>query len=241
MAAVAPGNADVAAQWRGQAGEYRRQAGAIRGTLADLDGLETLVRTAESTLDDPAAWDAAAETVLEGPGGAFRNEAKAAAAGAQKRREAVRERYDDLTALWDGFRKGLRAEGKVAFAEEQAGTFFEVARDLLGNPDLDDGAKEELRAFLQEREEVQPKVARRGEAAAGQWDGILARAKAQRLRPFALPESVAVVEEMRSLATRHPEHLTPEREKAFNGIVAEHDRRQLELRQGLSEGGGRSM
>ena len=119
--------------------------------------------------------------------------------------------------------------------------YFEEARDLLGNPDLDGEAKEGLRAFLREREEVQPGVARRGEAAAGQWDGILARAKAQRLRPFALPESAAVVGEMRSLTTRHPEHLTPEREKAFRNIVAEHDRRRRELRQGLSEGGGRSM
>ena len=159
----------------------------------------------------------------------------------QARRSEVRKRYDDLTALWDGFRKGLRAEGKVAFAEEHAGTFLEVARDLLGNPDLDDGAKAELRAFVQECEEVQPKVARRGEAAAEQWDQILARAKAQRLRPFALPESAAVVGEMRSLTTDHPEHLTPEREKAFKKIVAEHDRRQRELRQGLSEGGGRGL
>ena len=49
---------------------------------------------------------------------------------------------------------------------------------------------------------------------------------------------------MRSLTTRHPEHLTPEREKAFRKIVSEHDRheeRRRELRQGLSEGGGRSM
>ena len=105
-AAVAPGNADGVAQWRGQAGEYRRQAGAIRGTLEELDGLAALVRPAEAALDDPAAWRAAAdaaETVLEGSGGAFRNEAKAAAARAQKRRGAVRERYDKLIALWDGF------------------------------------------------------------------------------------------------------------------------------------------
>ena len=243
-AAVAPGNADGVAQWRGQAGEYRRQAGAIRGTLEELDGLAALVRTAEAAPDDGAAWWAAAkaaETLLEDSGLAFRREAVAAAVRVQERRSAVRERYDDLTALWDGFRKGLRAEGKVAFAEEHAGTFLEVARDLLDNPDLDDGAKEELRAFLQECEEVQPKVARRGAAAASQWDEILARAKAQRLRPYALPESAAVVGEMRRLATNHPEHLTPEREKAFSDIVAEHDRRQRELRQGLSEGRGRGL
>ena len=246
-AAVEPKNAEVAARWRGQAADYRRQACAMRGTLEELDGLAALVGTAEATLDDAAAWGAAAkaaETVLEGAGGAFRDEEKAAAAVAQKRREAVRERYDNLTALWDGFQEGLRAEGKVAFAEERAGTFFEVARDLLGNPDLDDGAKEELRAFLREREEVQPKVARRGEAAAAQWDGILARAKAQRLRPYALPESAAVVGEMRSLTTRHPEHLTPEREKAFRKIVARHHRHEERLRElsrGLSEGGGRSI
>ncbi len=246
-AAVEPKNAEVAARWRGQAADYRRQAGAMRGTLEALDGLAALVGTAEATLDDAAAWKAAAEaaeTVLEGAGGAFRDEEKAAAAVAQKRREAVRERYDNLTALWDGFQEGLRAEGKVAFAEERAGTFFEVARDLLGSPDLDDGAKEELRTFLREREEVQPKVARRGEAAAAQWDGILARAKAQRLRPFALPESAAVVGEMRSLTTRHPEHLTPEREKAFRDVVARHHRHEERLRElgrGLSEGGGRSI
>ena len=246
-AAVEPKNAEVAARWRGQAADYRRQAGAMRGTLEALDGLAALVGTAEATLDDAAAWKAAAEaaeTVLEGAGGAFRDEEKAAAAVAQKRREAVRERYDNLTALWDGFQEGLRAEGKVAFAEERAGTFFEVARDLLGSPDLDDGAKEELRAFLREREEVQPKVARRGEAAAAQWDGILARAKAQRLRPYALPESTAVVGEMRSLTARHPEHLTPEREKAFRDVVARHHRHEERLRElsrGLSEGGGRSI
>ncbi len=243
-AVVAPVNADVGAQWRGQAGEYRKQAGALRGALAELDDLETLVRTAEAAPDDRAAWWAAAkaaETVLEDSGRMFRREAVAAAVRVQERRSAVRERYDDLTALWDGFRKGLRAEGKVAFAEEHAGTFLEVARDLLDNPDLDDGAKEELRAFLQECEELQPKVARRGAAAASQWDGILARAKAQRLRPYALPESAAVVGEMRRLATNHPEHLTPEREKAFRDIVAEHDRRRRELRQGLSEGRGRGL
>ncbi len=249
-AAVAPGYADAAAQWRERAGKYRRQAGAMRGALAALDDLETLVRTAEAAPDDEAAWWAAAkaaETLPEDSGRAFRREAVAAAARVETRRSEVRERYDDLTALWDDFRKGLRAEGKVAFADEQAersGVYFEVARDLLGNPDLDEEAKGELRAFLREREVVQPEVARRGEAAAEQWDGILARAKAQRLRPYALPESAAVVEEMRSLTANHPEHLTPEREKAFRDIVAGHDRhaaRLRELRQGLSEGGGRSM
>ena len=247
--AVEPKNADVAAQWRERAGECREQAGAMRGALAELDGLETLVRTAEAAPDDGAgerAWRAAAkaaETLPEDSGRAFRREAVAAAVRVRERRSEVRKRYDDLTALWEDFQKGLRAEGKVAFAEEQAvtGVYFEVARDLIGNPDLDEEAKEELRAFLREREEVQPEVARRGEAAAEQWDELSARAKAQRLRPYALPESAAVVEEMRSLATRHPEHLKPEREKAFRDIVAGHDRRQRELRQGLSEGGGRSM
>ena len=221
--AVAPENAQVARQWRERAADYRKQAGTIRGALAELEGLET---------------------VLEGSGGAFRNEATAAAGRAEKRRGAVRERHDNLTALWEDFQKGLRAQGKAAFAEERAGRFFEAARDLLGNPDLDDGAKTELRAFLCEREAVQPEVARRGEAAAAQWDKVSALAKAQRLRPFALPEGAAVVEEMRSLTTDHPEHLTPEREKAFKDVVAAHDRhaeRQRELRRGLSEGGGRTL
>ena len=240
-------NEDVAAQWRGQAGEYRRQAGALRGTLEELDGLETLVRTAEAAPDHgPAWWTAAkaAETLLKDSGLALRREAVDAGVRVQERRSAVRERYDNLIALWDGFQKNLRAEGKVAFAEEQAvgsGVYFEVARDLIGNPDLDEEAKGELRAFLREREVVQPEVARRGAAAAGQWDELSARAKAQRLRPYALPESAAVVGEMRRLTTDHPEHLTPEREKAFRKIVAGYDRRQQELRQGLSEGGGRRM
>ena len=76
---------------------------------------------------------------------------------------------------------------------------------------------------------VQPKVARRGEAAAKQWNEILA-----------LPESAAVVEEMRSLTTDHPEHLTPEREKAFRDIAAGHDRHEERLRE-LSQGRGRSL
>ena len=240
-------NEDVAAQWRGQAGEYRRQAGALRGTLEELDDLETLVRTAEAAPDHGPAWWAAAkaaETLLEDSGLALRREAVDAGFRVQERRSAVRERYDNLIALWDGFQKNLRAEGKVAFAEEQAvrsGVYFEVARDLIGNPDLDEEAKGELRAFLREREVVQPEVARRGAAAAGQWDELSARAKAQRLRPYALPESAAVVGEMRSLVADHPQHLTPEREKAFRNILAGYDRRQQELRQGLSEGRGRGL
>ena len=84
LEAGAPGRA---ARWRDQAGQYRGQAVATRGTLRALDDLEAQIRMAAP--QDAAAWRAAAEAaeaLMAGAGHALREEAEAAAgrAGAQR-------------------------------------------------------------------------------------------------------------------------------------------------------------
>ena len=252
-------NADRTAQWRERAATYREQAGTIRATLPALDRLETRVKTAEATPQDVAAWRAAAaaaDAILRGSGQDLRHRAldaragevlrelgeaaeargeKREALGRQERRSNVREHCGNLLSSWDAFEEGLRAKGRVAFADPLNAAFIERARELAIDPDLDAGSKDKLRTFLHEHDVVQPDVARRcGELTTG-WEDICARAKARGVVPYALPESVAAVAEMRALAAGHPRHLTPERKKAFEDIAAAYDRRwqsQQELTRG---------
>ena len=82
-------------QWRERVAVYRDVARRIRAALPALDGLETLVRTAEAAPQDTAAWHAAAdaaEKLMKGAGHALREEAVAVAEREAARREAARRR-----------------------------------------------------------------------------------------------------------------------------------------------------
>ena len=255
-----PGNdPDGAAQWRERAAEYREQGWTIRKTLPALDGLEKRVEAAEAAPRDAAAWRAAAaaaERIRRGSGEVLRHrgldarneellrrseEAERARAEErealyrQQRRKEVRESCGNLLSMWDELEEALRAQGRVAFAEDRhIAPFVEWARELAADPDLDDGSKNALQRFLHEHDVVQPDAARRCKELTAKWEGICARARGD--DRFALPGSAETVRAMRALAARYPRHLTPERKKAFEDIAAAHDRhvgRQLSQGRGM--------
>ena len=256
---------DGTAQWREQAATYREQAGTMRATLPALDELERRVKTAAATPQDAAAWRAAAaaaDAILRGSGQDLRHRAldasatemlrefgEAAEAREEKREALSRKETEQATSgsttttsarCGMNSRRGLRAKGRVAFADPLNAAFIERARELAVDPDLDAGSKDKLRTFLHEHDVVQPYAARRCRELTDRWEGICARAKAQGLVPHAMPESAAAVDEMRALAAGHPAHLTPERKKAFEDAAAAYDR--LRQRQsGRQLGQGRSM
>ena len=247
------------AQWREQAATYRKQAGTMRATLPALDELERRVKTAAATPQDAAAWRAAAaaaDAILRGSGQDLRHRAldasatemlrefgeaaeareeKREALGRQERRSNVREHCGNLLSRWDAFEEGLRAQGRVAFADPLNAAFIEWARELAVDPDLDAGSKDKLRTFLHEHDVVQPYAARRCRELTDRWEGICARARG--VGRFSLPESAETVDEMRALAAEHPRHLTPERKKAFEDIAAAYDRRR-QSQQELTRGRG---
>ena len=192
--------------------------------------------------------DAFAEKLLhesKETSGARDEERKAARAREDEERDALhrhergkilRGSCDDLLSKWDQFEENLRAQGRVAFADPHNAVFIERARELAGDPDLDDGSRRRLREFLHEHDVVQPRAARCCEELTDRWKGICARAWGD--GRFALPESAETVEAMRALAARHPRHLTPERQKAFEDIAAAWDRFHVERQ--LSQGRGMS-
>ena len=191
--------------------------------------------------------DAFAEKLLhesEETSGAGEEERNAARAREEEEREALhrqergkilRGSCDELLSKWDELEEGLRAQGRVAFADPLRASFVEYARALAVDPDLDDGSKEKLQQFLHEHDVVQPLAARRCEELTDRWEGICARAWGD--GRFALPDSAQTIEAMRALAARHPRHLTPERQKAFENIVAAWD---SHVESQLSQGRGMS-
>ena len=118
LEAGAPGRA---ARWRDQAGQYRGQAVATRGTLRALDDLEAQIRMAAP--QDAAAWRAAAEAaeaLMEGAGQALREEAKAAA-GRRGQAEAAR-----------GCRRILDAVDEAAAAAGKGAIIYQPGIEPLG-------------------------------------------------------------------------------------------------------------
>ncbi len=227
--AVAPESADAAARWREQAADYRKQAGAIRGSLAELEGLKTLVRTAEAASDDAAAWSAAAgaaETIRKGSGRGLEDEAARVrdeeARRRQEGREAARARFETLNSEWDAFERAVRAGGRVGFADKRSRQYVDRARRLEADPDLDAEAKETLAAFLHEHDVVRPKVVRRCRELFAQWNAVRATARARGVGRFIPPESAEVVAGMRKLAAESPEHLTRRQKETFETIAEEY-------------------
>ena len=229
-AADEPRNAGVAALWREQAAEDRDRAASIRGTMAKLDDLGTLVGAAEAAPQDESAWRAAAraaERILKGAGRGLGEEAERARAeetrNRQARRAAARGRFDALVSEWDAYRKEARREGRAAFAGKGSRPYVARARELEADPDLDADAKKTLTGFLKQYDEVRPEVVRRTRQLFSGWNAVRDLAKSRGVGRFIPPESEAVVEGMRKLAAEYPEHLSVKQKEMFETIAAEYD------------------
>ncbi len=215
-AGIAAQNAEGAAAWRKQAGEYRDRAAAIRGTLATLDELETLVQVAEP--EDEAAWSAAAraaERIMEGAGRGFDEEA-----------ERARERETRA-----------RQARRAVFADKASRPFVARARQLVADPDLDDEAKTRLDRFLREHDDVRPEVVRRTRQLFSQWKAVCETAKARGVSRFVIDEAPEIVAAMGKLAAEHPGHLSVKQKSMFLVIGAEYEQHiERQLTQKLSQG-----
>ncbi len=215
-AGIAAQNAEGAAEWRKQAGEYRDRAAAIRGTLATLDELETLVQVAEP--EDEAAWSAAAraaERIMEGAGRGFDEEA-----------ERARERETRA-----------RQARRAVFADKASRPFVARARQLVADPDLDDEAKTRLDRFLREHDDVRPEVVRRTRQLFSQWKAVCETAKARGVSRFVIDEAPEIVAAMGKLAAEHPGHLSVKQKSMFLVIGAEYEQHiERQLTQKLSQG-----
>ncbi len=217
-AGIAAQNAEGAAEWRKQAGEYRDRAAAIRGTLATLDELETLVQVAETAPEDEAAWSAAAraaERIMEGAGRGFDEEA-----------ERARERETRA-----------RQARRAVFADKASRPFVARARQLVADPDLDDEAKTRLDRFLREHDDVRPEVVRRTRQLFSQWKAVCETAKARGVSRFVIDEAPEIVAAMGKLAAEHPGHLSVKQKSMFLAIDAEYEQHiERQLTQKLSQG-----
>ena len=173
-------------------------------------GLHALFRRAETVAQDPKLGEGNRARLAE------------AVDGARKRMDAYR-RYDRLRREWDAFRAPIEAKGLPVFANRDCRPYVERAREIADDPHLRADVKKRLTGFLYEHDVARPAAVKRFGQLFQAWNDVRARAKAQGVGRFAMPESAELVEQMRKLSLSP--HLTPRQKEMFGNIAGEHDQR----------------
>ena len=204
----------------------------VQASDGDERGFRALLGRAEAVARDPKL-DREKRASLE-----------SAVDGARKRADTL-SRYKRLRREWDAFRAPIEARGLPVFANRDCRPYVKRAREISRDPHLRAAVKDRLAKFLHEHDVARPAAVKRYGQLFKTWKDVRARAKAQGVGRFVMPESAEIVEEMRKLSVSP--HLTPRQKETFANIAAERDRhfalqqerrqrRQRQLSQRLTRG-----